>query len=226
MCGIVAWYHPDGRLPDRAWLEAAAAALQHRGPDDAGFLIEPGVGLAFRRLSIVDVAGGHQPLANEDGSIWIVYNGEIYNHAELRRELESLGHRYRSHSDTETIVHAYEQWGEAALGRLRGMFAFALWDRPRRRMLVARDRIGIKPLYWTDGRRVRCASEAKALFAFREWSARSASRVIEHLTPAAPRRPDAVLRTRRCAWRTRRGRARTYRAPLLMSRAQARARRP
>ncbi len=167
MCGIVACFDPDGRRPETAWLDAAAAALAHRGPDDAGRHVEDGVGLAFRRLSIVDLATGHQPLANEDETLWIVYNGEIYNHAELRRELESLGHRYRTRSDTETIVHAYEQWGAGCLARLRGMFAFAIWDRKRRRLFVARDRLGIKPLYFARaGAGFVCASEIKALFAF------------------------------------------------------------
>jgi len=192
MCGFAAWYHPDGALPDRAWLEAAADALAHRGPDDVGFLIEPGAGLAFRRLSIVDVGGGHQPIANEDGTRWIAYNGEIYNHAELRRELEARGHRYRTHSDTETVLHAYEEWGEQCVTRFRGMFAFALWDRPSRRMFVARDRVGIKPVYWAHaGSTVVCASEIKALFAFPgvERAVRLPG-VVEHLTlryAAAPR---------------------------------------
>src|SRR5262245_40559301 len=124
MCGIAAFFDPDGRAPERAWLEAAAATLTHRGPDDAGVLVEPGAGLAFGRLSIVDLATGHQPLANEDESVWIVYNGEVYNHADLRAELEARGHRYRTRSDTETIVHAYEEWGERCVERLRGMFAF------------------------------------------------------------------------------------------------------
>ncbi|MBI1796932.1 MAG: asparagine synthase (glutamine-hydrolyzing) [Candidatus Eisenbacteria bacterium] len=167
MCGIAAYFDPDGRPPERAWLEAAAASLAHRGPDDAGFLIEDGAGLAFRRLSIVDLATGHQPLANEDGTVWIAYNGEIYNHADLRAELEARGHRYRTKSDTETIVHAYEEWGAECVTRLRGMFAFAIWDRPRRRLFVARDRLGIKPLYLARaGRAFVCASEIKALFAF------------------------------------------------------------
>src|SRR5882672_7223796 len=112
MCGFVAWFDPEGGRPERAWLESAADALAHRGPDDSGFHIEDGVGLAFRRLSIVDVATGAQPLANEDGSVRIVYNGEVYNHAELRRELEAKGHRYHTRSDTESLVHAYEEWGE------------------------------------------------------------------------------------------------------------------
>jgi asparagine synthase (glutamine-hydrolysing) len=184
MCGFAAFHDPDGLAPDPAWLAGAARALRHRGPDDEGFLCEPGAGLAFRRLSIVDVGAGHQPLSNEDGSVWIAYNGEIYNHTALRRELEGQGHRYRTHSDTETIVHAYEQWGEDCVRRLDGMFAFALWDRPRRRFFVARDRVGIKPLYWTRaGRGWAFASEIKALLAFPGVERRvRADGVVEHLT--------------------------------------------
>src|SRR5262249_4523904 len=182
----------QGMTPERGWLEAAAAALRHRGPDDEGILAEPGVGLAFRRLSIVDVATGHQPLANEDGSVWIAYHGEIYNHAALRRELEQAGHRYRTRSDTETLVHAYEQWGPGFVGRLEGMFAFAIWDRPRRRLFVARDHVGIKPLYWTRANGAfACASEIKALFAFPGVPRRvDPEAVVQHLTlryAAAPR---------------------------------------
>ncbi|HEY2956423.1 MAG TPA: asparagine synthase (glutamine-hydrolyzing) [Candidatus Eisenbacteria bacterium] len=179
MCGFAAYYDPEGRTPEAAWLNGASDALAHRGPDDAGCHVEPGLGLAFRRLSIVDVRTGAQPLANEDGSVWIVYNGEVYNHPDLRRELESLGHRFRTRSDTEAIVHGYEQWGPACLDRLRGMFAFAIWDRPRRQLFLARDRVGIKPLYLARaGRAFVCASEIKALFAF----------------PGVPRtvRPEAV----------------------------------
>ena len=185
MCGFAAWFDPSGASPDRDALQAAAGELAHRGPDDAGFHLEPGLGLAFRRLSIVDVATGAQPLSNEDGSKWIVYNGEIYNHVALRRELEARGHRYRTRSDTETIVHAYEQWGDACVTRLRGMFAFALWDRTARRLLVARDRVGIKPLYWTrtDVGAFVCASEVKALFAFPGVARRARIEgVVEHLT--------------------------------------------
>ncbi len=192
MCGFAAFHHPEGRTPERGWLQAAATLLRHRGPDDEGLLAEPGAGLAFRRLAIVDVAAGHQPLANEDGTVWIAFNGEIYNHAELRTELERAGHRYRTHSDTETLVHAYEEWGPAFVRRLRGMFAFAIWDRPRRRMFVARDHVGIKPLYWTraEGAFV-CASEVKALFAFPGVERRAdPDAVVQHLTlryAAAPR---------------------------------------
>ncbi|HYM80067.1 MAG TPA: asparagine synthase (glutamine-hydrolyzing) [Candidatus Limnocylindria bacterium] len=167
MCGFAAYFDPEGAIPESGWLAAAAENLAHRGPDDAGFLAESGIGLAFRRLSIVDLATGHQPLANEDGSIWIVFNGEIYNHTDLRRDLEARGHRYHTTSDTESIVHAYEEWGEDCVERLRGMFAFALWDRTRQRLFVARDRLGIKPLYWARaGRAFVCASEVKALFVF------------------------------------------------------------
>lgn len=192
MCGFAAFHHPEGLTPERAWLEGAAAALRHRGPDDEGVHLEPGVGLAFRRLAIVDVAAGHQPLSNEDGTVWIAFNGEIYNHAALRRELESAGHRYRTHSDTETIVHAYEQWGPDCVRRFHGMFAFAIWDRPRRRLFVARDHVGIKPLYWTRANGgFAFASEVKALFAF-PGVARAADpeAVVQHLTlryAASPR---------------------------------------
>ncbi len=167
MCGFAGIATLERRDVDPGWLQSAAAQLIHRGPDDAGFHREPGLGLAFRRLSIVDLATGHQPMANEDGTVWIAYNGEIYNHQDLRNELEPLGHVYRSQSDTESILHAYEQWGEGCLGRLRGMFAFALWDRPRRRLLLARDRLGIKPLYHaTTPQGIVFGSEIKALLAF------------------------------------------------------------
>jgi asparagine synthase (glutamine-hydrolysing) len=196
MCGFAAFFDPDGLRPDERWISAAARALTHRGPDDGGALIEDGVGLAFRRLSIVDLATGHQPLTNEDGTVWIVYNGEVYNHAELRRELEALGHRYRTNSDTESIVHGYEQWGERIVERLRGMFAFALWDRARRRLFCARDRLGVKPLYVARaGRSFVCASEIKALFAFPgvERAVRPES-VVEHLTLRYTAAPRTLLR--------------------------------
>ena len=120
----------------------------HRGPDEGGFHFEPGVALAHRRLSIIDVATGQQPLFNEDGSVVVVFNGEIYNFQELVPELEALGHVFRTHSDTEVIVHAWEAWGEACVERFRGMFAFALWDRNRETLFLARDRLGVKPLFY------------------------------------------------------------------------------
>ena len=139
--------------------------ITHRGPDDEGIYIDENVGLGHRRLSIVDVASGHQPMTNEDGSLYITYNGEVYNHADYREELESRGHVYRTHCDTETILHLYEDYGDACVEHLRGMFAFAIWDRNKRELCIARDRLGIKPLYYvhTDDGSLYFASEIKAL---------------------------------------------------------------
>ncbi|HWK11144.1 MAG TPA: asparagine synthase (glutamine-hydrolyzing), partial [Vicinamibacterales bacterium] len=140
--------------------------IRHRGPDDEGIHVEPGVGLGMRRLSIIDLAGGRQPIHNETATIWIVFNGEIYNYRELRAELEARGHVFATSSDTESIVHAYEEWGEDAFQRLRGMFGIALWDRPNRTLLLARDRAGIKPLHYVhDGGRLSFGSEIKSLLA-------------------------------------------------------------
>ncbi|HET7438006.1 MAG TPA: asparagine synthase (glutamine-hydrolyzing), partial [Nitrospira sp.] len=138
--------------------------LRHRGPDEDGFYRTEGAALAMRRLQVIDPAGGHQPLANEAETVWAVYNGEIYNFRELRADLVRRGHAFRTRSDTEVIVHAYEEFGEGCLDRFRGMFAFALWDSVSRRLLLARDRLGIKPLhYWTSGDQIAFASEIKAL---------------------------------------------------------------
>src|SRR2546422_10039109 len=167
MCGIAGIVKREPCEPvEEARLKRMGDVLRHRGPDGEGLFLDGPVGLAHRRLAIVDVAGGHQPMANEDGSIWIVFNGEIYNHAALRPGLETRGHSYRSRSDTETILHLYEEEGERCVERLQGMFAFALWDRTRRRLLLARDRLGIKPLYyaWTDDE-LLFASEIKAILA-------------------------------------------------------------
>jgi asparagine synthase (glutamine-hydrolysing) len=175
MCGI-AGFADIGRmetdtLPPRVDAEfqlvhRMCEVIRHRGPDDEGIHVEPGVGIGMRRLSIIDLAGGRQPIRNETGTIWIVFNGEIYNYRELREELESRGHVFSTSSDTESIVHAYEEWGEDAFARLRGMFGIALWDRPRRTLLLARDRAGIKPLHYVDrGGRLVFASEIKSLLA-------------------------------------------------------------
>ena len=140
--------------------------ITHRGPDEAGLYCDQHAALAHRRLSIVDLSTGQQPLANEDGHVRVIFNGEIYNHGDIRRELEQLGHVYRTKSDTETIVHAYEQWGDDAVHRFRGMFAFAIWDARTRRLLLVRDRLGIKPLYWARvGSTLLFGSEVKALLA-------------------------------------------------------------
>jgi asparagine synthase (glutamine-hydrolysing) len=167
MCGICGILHPDRTTQvSRNALVGMNEQIAHRGPDDDGFFVEENVGLAMRRLSIIDIQSGHQPITNEDETLWIVFNGEIYNHQELRKDLESRGHRYRTRSDTETIVHLYEQYGEDCVRHLRGMFAFAIWDRPRRRLFAARDRLGIKPFYYYyDGKTLLFGSEIKALLA-------------------------------------------------------------
>lgn len=167
MCGICGIALPEqlNRRADRSVLRRMRDTLVHRGPDDAGIYLAGGIGLAHRRLSIVDVLGGHQPMTSEDGTLQIVFNGEIYNHPQLRPQLEALGHRYQNHSDTETILHLYEEHGTQAVRLLSGMFAFALWDAGRDRLLLARDRMGIKPLYYVhraDGS-LYFASEIKAL---------------------------------------------------------------
>ena len=167
MCGIAGIVAVD-RLADDAPARATRMrdVITHRGPDEAGLHCDAHAALAHRRLSIVDLSTGQQPLSNEDGTIWVSFNGEIYNHADIRRELEPLGHRYRTKSDTETIVHAYEQWGDDCVQRFRGMFAFAIWDAPKRRLLLVRDRLGIKPLYWTMADdALLFGSEIKALLA-------------------------------------------------------------
>jgi asparagine synthase (glutamine-hydrolysing) len=162
MCGICGIASGSAVDPER--LGAMSATLVHRGPDSYGELLESGIGLAARRLSIIDLETGDQPIANEDGSCHVVQNGEIYNYAELRVELERAGHRFRTHGDTEVLVHAYEEWGTHFATRLRGMFALAVWDAPRRRLTLARDRYGIKPLYYrTQGEEVSFASELRAL---------------------------------------------------------------
>jgi asparagine synthase (glutamine-hydrolysing) len=166
MCGILGIIEGDRAHPaDQSTARGMAAALLHRGPDDEGFHFEGHVALGMRRLSIIDLPGGHQPIANEDETIWIVFNGEIYNYRELRAELQARGHRFRTRSDTEVIVHLYEEQGDRLVEHLNGMFAFALWDRRRERLLLARDRMGEKPLYYThlaDGTFL-FASELKSL---------------------------------------------------------------
>ncbi len=168
MCGIAGILYADHRRPvDRALLQGMGAAIAHRGPDAEGILAEPGIGLVHRRLSIIDLAGGNQPIGNEDNSVQIVFNGEIYNYRELRRQLEAQGHRFRTNSDTEVIVHLYEECGERVVERLRGMFAFAIWDRPLRQLVLARDRVGIKPLYlYRDNEKLLFGSELKAILAY------------------------------------------------------------
>lgn len=167
MCGIAGILYRDSSRPIALeLLTAMGDAIAHRGPDAEGFWTEPGVGLVHRRLSIIDLASGDQPLGNEDGSVQVVFNGEIYNFHELRAGLEARGHRFRTRSDTEVLVHLYEEHGEQLVERLRGMFAFALWDRRQHRLLLARDRLGIKPLYiYRDADKLIFGSELKAILA-------------------------------------------------------------
>lgn len=165
MCGVAGFVTTTPDSGYVALLGRMTEALRHRGPDDFGFYHDPCAHLGHRRLSIIDIAGGRQPMLSESGSLVIVYNGEVYNHAELRPALESAGHRYRTRSDTETILHAYEQHGAHCLDLFRGMFAFVIWDKNARRLFCARDRLGIKPFYYYwDGRLFAFASEIKALF--------------------------------------------------------------
>ncbi|HST03106.1 MAG TPA: asparagine synthase (glutamine-hydrolyzing) [Chloroflexia bacterium] len=167
MCGIAGIFNVDGRPSDREVLARMAAAIAHRGPDGERFYFDDasGIGFAHRHLRIIDLSDAAlQPMCNEDGSLWLIYNGEIYNYVELRPELEARGHRFSSHSDSETILHAYEEWGPDCLQRFNGMFAFALWDSHKRSLFIARDRVGVKPLYywWRNGT-LAFASEIKAL---------------------------------------------------------------
>lgn len=166
MCGIAGIFDTrDRRPPDRSLMERMGAVIFHRGPDSDGFHEEPGVGLVFRRLAIIDVKGGDQPIYNEDRTIALIYNGEIYNFQPLVEELAALGHRFQTRTDTEVVVHAWEEWGESCVDRFRGMFAFALWDRKKETLFLARDRLGVKPLYYAplpDGT-LLFGSELKAI---------------------------------------------------------------
>src|SRR5215208_4313001 len=165
MCGIVGVCVSDER-EIRGTLERMTATIVHRGPDDDGFFYDRGIGLGMRRLSIIDLPGGHQPIASEGNAHWIVFNGEIYNYQSLRPQLVSAGHRFCTNSDTETIIHAYEEYGEDCVDKFNGMFAFAIWDTQRRRLFIARDRLGVKPLYYCwDGATLVFASEIKAILA-------------------------------------------------------------
>ncbi len=175
MCGIVGWHGGQDAEQDSVLLKSMLSALVHRGPDDEGQYLAGCVALGVRRLSIIDVQGGHQPIPSEDRTVWATLNGEIYNFQELRAELEAKGHVFATRSDTEVIVHGYEEWGDECVARLNGIFGLAVWDSRRRRLLLARDHFGVKPLYYYgDGRRLTWASEIKALLA----------------DPAIPRRVD------------------------------------
>src|SRR6266566_2015150 len=168
MCGIagVVQFSSDARV-DPETVRRMCRAIVHRGPDDDGIYVQGGVGIGMRRLSIIDLATGHQPISNEDGTVWIVFNGEIYNHLAVREKLLAHGHRYTTNSDTETIVHAYEEYGRDCVHHLRGMFAFAIWDTRLRKLFIARDRLGIKPLYYRiTPENFLFGSEVKAILAY------------------------------------------------------------
>ena len=163
MCGIAGIIDPL-RPPERALVESMCSVMKHRGPDGEGFYIDGAAALGHRRLSIIDLGGGAQPISNEDGTIWLTFNGEIYNFQSLRDDLIARGHRFRTKTDSETIVHAYEEYGQGCLDRLRGMFSFAIWDSAKKEFFAARDRLGKKPLYYRySGRRLIFASELKAI---------------------------------------------------------------
>jgi asparagine synthase (glutamine-hydrolysing) len=172
MCGIVGFYQPGSDpLAAKVMLRAMCDAIVHRGPDDEGIFIDGPVGLGMRRLSIIDVGGGHQPIQNENGDITVVFNGEIYNYRALQEQLRGCGHQFRTKTDTEVIVHAYEKYGVDCVERFNGIFAFALWDSSARRLLVARDRMGVKPLYYAETQTgIIVASEIKAMLVLPEVS--------------------------------------------------------
>ena len=167
MCGIAGKLNKDSnKRVDAGIVRAMCQTISHRGPDDDGIYVDGPVGLGMRRLSIIDLAGGHQPLSNEDGTVWVVFNGEVYNYRDLRPNLEARGHRFATNSDTEVIVHLYEEYGPDFVQHLRGMFAIALWDKARETLVLVRDRLGVKPLYYAAlGDRLVFGSELKALMA-------------------------------------------------------------
>jgi asparagine synthase (glutamine-hydrolysing) len=198
MCGIAGRFHYDASRPvDRERLVAMTDVVAHRGPDSAGYFHAPGIGLGHRRLSIIDLATGDQPLGNEDGSVQVVFNGEIYNFAEVRGELVARGHRFRTGSDTEVIVHGYEEWGERCVDRFRGMFAFAVWDAAARRLVLARDRFGVKPLHYAEipGVGLVFGSEIKSILEHpdvpRDWSPEA---IDAYLTLLYVPAPDTIYR--------------------------------
>src|SRR5256884_2894321 len=167
MCGIAGQFNFQRREPvDRETIEQMAGSIAHRGPDDEGFFVAGPVGLGFRRLSIIDLAGGHQPMSDAEGTVWVIFNGEIYNYRELRAELQSKGHQFRTNSDTEVIVHGYKEWGTEVFNHLNGMFGLAIWDVQKERLILARDAMGIKLIYYKiDNGNLTFGSEIRAILA-------------------------------------------------------------
>ena len=191
MCGIAGLLSLGGKPVSQEEVQLMCDAMVHRGPNDDGYYAGPEAVLGMRRLSIIDIEGGHQPVHNEDRTIWVVFNGEIYNFKSLRVSLERQGHCFYTDTDTEVIVHLYEQYGESCVDRLRGMFAFAIWDDRRKALLLARDRLGIKPLFYTVvGNRLAFGSELKVLLQLPEIERKLSWTSLNHLfssmyTPAA-----------------------------------------
>src|SRR6266496_5058375 len=167
MCGIAGQFNFERREPvERETIVRMARSIAHRGPDDEGFFIAGPVGLGFRRLSIIDLAGGHQPMSDAEETVWIIFNGEIYNYRELRAELQNKGHQFRTNSDTEVIIHGYKQWGTDVFNRLNGMFGLAIWDVTKKRLVVARDAMGIKLIYYKiDNGQLTFGSEIRSILA-------------------------------------------------------------
>src|ERR1043166_7966588 len=189
MCGIAGLLSLGEKPVFEHEIQSMCDAIVHRGPDDAGYYVREGIALGMRRLSIIDLSTGHHPVHNEDRSVWVVFNGEIYNFKSLRADLERQGHCFYTETDTEVIVHLYEQYGERCVEKMRGMFAFAVWDTRRRQLLLARDRIGVKPLFYTvAGGRLAFGSELKVLLQLPEVERRLNWESVNHLftTMCAP----------------------------------------
>src|SRR5436189_2077616 len=182
MCGIAGIISLSDAPVHRREVESMCDSIVHRGPDEDGFYVAHGVGMGMRRLRIIDLETGRQPVRNEDGTVWTVFNGEIYNYQKLRTRLQGLGHTFYTSTDTEVIVHLYEEYGEECVQFLRGMFALAIWDMKEKRLLIARDRLGIKPLYYTFVNDRLCfASEMKALLELPEVSRELDWNAVGHL---------------------------------------------
>src|SRR2546422_5936401 len=167
MCGICGQYNFGDRAPVALRdVETMTRTIVHRGPDDEGYHVAGPIGLGFRRLSIIDLAGGHQPMSDAEGTVWVIFNGEIYNYRELRAELQSKGHQFRTNSDTEVIVHGYKEWGTEVFNHLNGMFGLAIWDVQNERLVVARDAMGIKLVYYkVDSGTLTFGSEIRSVLA-------------------------------------------------------------
>ena len=185
MCGIAGQFNFQRREPvERETIVRMARSIAHRGPDDEGFFVAGPIGLGFRRLSIIDLAGGHQPMSDAEETVWIIFNGEIYNYRELRAELQSKGHQFRTNSDTEVIVHGYKEWGTDVFNRLNGMFGLAIWDVPNQRLVVARDAMGIKLIYYKiDNGALTFGSEIRAILAAAKITAGCRSYSVESVSP-------------------------------------------